>query len=206
MSTTLHIIFIVLSIFAGEIVNIFLENLDLPADFDKLERIHEALGEQKDIINNINSWYLDYNNYMGEYFNNEDPASPEIFPSRFTQFLYGSSGSKHRLLMEFKDDIVCGQPSPSLSVSKHIMILSQREALIWKLLLIFKNILENYSLKILPAQFTLRLKRNNQTIIGPMIHLLFFLLPPSLMKKDVYISLNKTHVHVHIYLFIMIYL
>ena len=108
---------LIIFIFPGEIVNIFLENLDLPADFDKLERIHAALGEQQDIINNIDSWYLDYNKYMAEYFNNEDPADPDIFPARFTRFLYGSSGSKHRLLMEFKDEITCGQPSPPLAVS-----------------------------------------------------------------------------------------
>ena len=115
---------IIVLIFPGEIVNIFLENLHLPADFDKLDRIHRELGEQQDIINNIDSWYLDYNKYMGEYFNNEDPADPEIFPVRFTQFLYGSSGSKHRLLMDFEEEITCGQPSPSLTVSKHITIVS----------------------------------------------------------------------------------
>ena len=95
----------------------FLENLDLPADFDKLQMIHEALGEQKDIIHSIDSWYLDYLKYMQEYFSNEDPADPQLFPSRFTQFLYGASGSKHRLLMEWEEDMVCGQPAPRLSVS-----------------------------------------------------------------------------------------
>jgi len=101
----------------GEKVNLFLENLDLPADFDKLQMIHEALGEQKDIIHSIDSWYLDYRKYMQEYFSNEDPADPQLFPSRFTQFLYGASGSKHRLLMEWEEDMVCGQPAPRLSMS-----------------------------------------------------------------------------------------
>ena len=98
-------------------MNLFLEDLDLPADLDKLEKIHQDLGEQKDIINNIDSWYLDFMKYMAEYFNNEDPADPEVFPLRFTQFLFGSSGSKHRLLMDFEEKIECGHPSPRLSVS-----------------------------------------------------------------------------------------
>merc|ERR1719192_22780 len=79
--------------------------------------IHEALGEQRDIIHSIDSWYLDYLKYMQEYFSNEDPADPQLFPSRFTQFLYGASGSKHRLLMEWEEDMVCGQPAPRLSMS-----------------------------------------------------------------------------------------
>ena len=83
--------------------------------------VHKALGEQTDIINNIDSWYLDYIKYMEEYFNNESPDDPDIFPSRFAQFLFGSSGSKHRLLMDFEDGLTCGQPSPNLTVSKHIM-------------------------------------------------------------------------------------
>ena len=94
-----------------------MEHLDLPNDFDKLEKFHKDLGEQTDIINNIDTWYLDYMKYMAEYFNNEDPADPEVFPSRFTQFLYGSSGSRHRLLMEFEEEIECGHPSPPLTVS-----------------------------------------------------------------------------------------
>lgn len=101
-------------------MNLFLENLDLPADMDKLDRVHKALGEQTDIINSIDSWYLDYLKYMQEYFKNEDPTDPEVFPSRFTQFLYGASGSKHRLLMEFEETIECGEPAPLLSVSDSV--------------------------------------------------------------------------------------
>ena len=99
-----------------------MESLDLPADLDKLEMIHKALGEQTDIINSMDSWYLDYMKYMQEYFNYEDPADPEVFPSRFTQFLYGASGSKHRLLMDFGEKIECGHPSPHLSVSPELVI------------------------------------------------------------------------------------
>ena len=41
----------------------------------------------------------------------------EEFSNKFTQFLYGSVGSKHRLLLGFEDDIKCGEPAPKMTVS-----------------------------------------------------------------------------------------
>ena len=41
----------------------------------------------------------------------------EEFSHKFTQFLYGSVGSKHRLLLGFEDDIKCGEPAPKMTVS-----------------------------------------------------------------------------------------
>lgn len=52
----------------GEKVNLFMENLDLPNEIDKLELVHEQLAEQDDIINSLDSWYLDFKEYMNDHF------------------------------------------------------------------------------------------------------------------------------------------
>ena len=41
----------------------------------------------------------------------------EEFRNKFTRFLFGSKGSKHRLLMGFEEDIECGEPAPHLTMS-----------------------------------------------------------------------------------------
>ena len=52
----------------GEQVNLFMENLDLPSEFDKLELIHNELADQSDIINSLDSWYLDFKKYMNDHY------------------------------------------------------------------------------------------------------------------------------------------
>ena len=52
----------------GEKVNLFMENLDLPSELSKLERVHRQLAEQEDIINSLDSWYLDFKKYMNDHF------------------------------------------------------------------------------------------------------------------------------------------
>ena len=46
----------------------------------------------------------------------EKSLEPEEFQKKFTRFLFGSVGSKHRLLLGFEDDIICGEPAPKLTV------------------------------------------------------------------------------------------
>ena len=45
-----------------------MENLDLPSELSKLERVHRQLAEQEDIINSLDSWYLDFKKYMNDHF------------------------------------------------------------------------------------------------------------------------------------------
>ena len=52
----------------GEKVNVFMENLDLPKDLKKLDKVHEELAAQEDIIHSIDSWYIDFKKYMNTYF------------------------------------------------------------------------------------------------------------------------------------------
>ena len=52
----------------GEKVNVFLENLDLPSEFDKLEFLHNQLEQKTDIINSLDSWYIDFKTYMNDHF------------------------------------------------------------------------------------------------------------------------------------------
>jgi len=104
----------------GEQVNLFMENLHLPSEFDKLEYVHQQFLNQTDIINSLDSWYLDFQKYMRDHYETEitnNGISSEEFNSKFTRFLYGSVGSKHRLLLGFEDGLKCGKPSPQMSMS-----------------------------------------------------------------------------------------
>ena len=69
----------------GEQVNLFMENLHLPSEFDKLEYVHQQFLNQTDIINSLDSWYLDFQKYMRDHYEtgllipNSDPFSHEPF-------------------------------------------------------------------------------------------------------------------------------
>jgi len=107
----------------GEKVTVFMENLDLPADLAKLDKIHEELKAQDDIIHSIDSWYLDFKKYMNEHFLSgsagipEDKIDEDMFRKKLTQFLFGSVGSKHRLLLTYDGEITCGEPAPPINMS-----------------------------------------------------------------------------------------
>lgn len=110
----------------GEKVTVFMENLDLPKDLAKLDKVHEELAAQEDIIHSVDSWYLDFKKYMNTNFltgvgipeeTMDELVGDESFNSRLTQFLFGSVGSKHRLLLSYDGEITCGQPAPAINMS-----------------------------------------------------------------------------------------
>ena len=45
-----------------------MENLNLPEDLLKLDKMHDDLANQTDIIVSFDSWYLDFKKYMNKYF------------------------------------------------------------------------------------------------------------------------------------------
>ena len=49
-------------------MTVFMENLDLPKDLAKLDKVHEELAAQEDIIHSVDSWYLDFKKYMNTNF------------------------------------------------------------------------------------------------------------------------------------------
>jgi len=106
----------------GEKVNVFMENLDLPKDLKKLDKVHEELAAQEDIIHSIDSWYIDFKKYMNTYFPKgqgipEEEMDEDDFRTKMTRFLFGSVGSKHRLLLSYDDEIICGEPAPAINMS-----------------------------------------------------------------------------------------
>jgi len=106
----------------GEKVNVFMENLDLPKDLKKLDKVHEELAAATDIIHSIDSWYIDFKKYMNTHFPKgrgipEEEMDEDEFRKRMTQFLFGSVGSKHRLLLSYDDEITCGEPVPNINMS-----------------------------------------------------------------------------------------
>jgi len=47
----------------------------------------------------------------------DELVGDESFDARLTQFLFGSVGSKHRLLLRYDSEITCGQPAPAINMS-----------------------------------------------------------------------------------------
>ena len=55
-----------------------MENLDLPAELDKLELVHRKLAAHPD-IHSIDSWYTDFKQYMNRHFlQDTQGASPHL--------------------------------------------------------------------------------------------------------------------------------
>merc|ERR1719450_257983 len=47
----------------------------------------------------------------------EEEMDEDEFRKKMTQFLFGSVGSKHRLLLSYDDEITCGKPVPNINMS-----------------------------------------------------------------------------------------
>jgi len=106
----------------GEKVTVFMENLDLPEDLLKLDKMHDELANQTDIIVSFDSWYLDFKKYMNKYFLTEkglpdETLTQEEFDDKLTQFLYGPFGARHRMLINFYSEPECGVPSSAMNLS-----------------------------------------------------------------------------------------
>ena len=105
----------------GEQVTVFLAGLNLPTELAKLDRVHEELKEQKDIIapHSVDSWYVDFKTYVNKHFEADLPEvemEVEEFEGRLTQFLFSPTGSKHRLLLNFNESLECGHPASRMEV------------------------------------------------------------------------------------------
>jgi len=115
----------------GEQVTVFLAGLQLPEELPKLDLIHSKLQKQSDIIasSSLDSWYLDFKKYVNNNFHAEVPEKEmevDEFNMRLTQFLFSPSGSKHRLLLNFNESLVCGDPASkmelaTISFTHHLM-------------------------------------------------------------------------------------
>ncbi|XP_023320290.1 Niemann-Pick C1 protein [Eurytemora carolleeae] len=104
----------------GEQVTVFIGNLDLPRELVNLEHMHSELLEQKDIIAEIDSWYLGFKNYMETNFLNGKSLfelEKDEFDRRLTQYLFSPGGSQHRFLFQFNHHLACGEPSPTPQLS-----------------------------------------------------------------------------------------
>ena len=47
----------------------------------------------------------------------DNSLDTEEFRNKFTRFLFGTKGSKHRLLLGFDQDMECGEPAPHMTMS-----------------------------------------------------------------------------------------
>ncbi|TRY61569.1 hypothetical protein TCAL_14942 [Tigriopus californicus] len=102
----------------GETVHVFMTDLDLPEEFPKIKSVAEAISSQQDIISHVDSWALQFTNYVSQFEDaNLITSDTGLFQRRLTQFLFSPSGSKYRLLFHYSEPVQCGKPSPNISMS-----------------------------------------------------------------------------------------
>ena len=105
----------------GEKIFVFVTDLQLPEELDKLDEVLQELREQGDILHSIKSWYLDFKEYHKDYFEEKDGVkvtklSKEAYQERLTRFLFSPKGSQYRMLFRFDKPIKCGIPAPEAEV------------------------------------------------------------------------------------------
>ena len=85
----------------GEKIFLFVTDLKLPEELDKLDQTIQALRAETDIIGDIDSWYPVFAKYHSDHFGQEDGVTVNNlnytqFSARLTQFLYSPNGARYR--------------------------------------------------------------------------------------------------------------
>jgi len=118
---------------SGEKVTVFMGDLKLPEELDKLDLMHKELDQSTDIISSVNSWYNGFVSYM-ENFPDDGPVlnmTENVFNSRLTQYLFSPTGSQYRFLFQYEEPIQCGKNAPKIQLSlmdfQHILMDGPKE-------------------------------------------------------------------------------
>ena len=105
----------------GEKIFVFVTELQLPEELEKLDSVISELQKQDDILSNVNSWYVPFKKYHNDHFKQKDKVNvndldEELFKTRLTQFLFSPNGSRFRMLFRFDGNMKCGIPAPEIQV------------------------------------------------------------------------------------------
>ena len=99
-------------------VTIWCHGVDYQAELEKLDQLAKKLVDQKDIIDNVDSWTGHFIAYLGKI--NFDPRrsnNSAVFKEKLNQFLFSPRGSKYRQQFTFAREPVCGDQAPEVLLS-----------------------------------------------------------------------------------------
>lgn len=106
----------------GEKIHVFIIELQLPEELEKLDKTIKTLQDQPDILTNIDSWYLSFAEYCQTNFPDNDTLKhvngidKPTFSRLLTQFLFSLQGSKYRMMFRYGGDLKCGLPAPDVKM------------------------------------------------------------------------------------------
>ena len=105
--------------FGGDRVTLWVANVDIHQDFEALNQMAQTLSEQRDIVDQVDSWTEDFNRYTDQYFGTKAwQLSPDAFNDKLAQYMYSPKGGRYRQQFKFESDPECGQPLPALLLSQ----------------------------------------------------------------------------------------
>ena len=104
--------------FGGDRVTIWCSDLDYFNEFDKLSAMAKRLAQQNDIIDKVDDWMMEFEDYgtRNKLMNNVTDLNH--FNGLLTQFLFSPTGGRYRQQFKFEEELVCGSPAPKLSLSQ----------------------------------------------------------------------------------------
>jgi predicted RND superfamily exporter protein len=103
--------------FGGDRVTIWCHGLDYQNELEKLDDLAKRLSDQKDIIDNVDSWSTHFLDYLKKMNLPKTNKNETLFKENITQFFYSPRGSKYRQQFKFKSDPICGQKCPDILLS-----------------------------------------------------------------------------------------
>ena len=113
--------------FGGDRVTLYCYGLDISRDFGALQNLVAQLQGQVDIIDNVDSWTQNFQEYANDHFMGIEEKLPgatmneSFFSEKLAQFLFSPKGGKYRGRFEFDDDdgeLTCGSPAPKVLLSQ----------------------------------------------------------------------------------------
>ena len=103
-------------------VTIWCANIDYINEFDRLNNFAKDLEKQNDIVDNVQSWTLEFEKYANNYLLIKDISklTEEKFNEKFAQFLFSPKGGQYRQKFRFiqNETLTCGQPAPQMILSQ----------------------------------------------------------------------------------------
>lgn len=109
----------------GEVVTVYMTELDYPNELDQINNLALTLAESTDIVRSTNSWFPDYAEYINYHVGFADdgreipdtPMLPQEFNNLTSQFLTSPMGSRWQPNFHPIEELVCGSPISQLKVS-----------------------------------------------------------------------------------------
>merc|ERR1719219_1161378 len=95
--------------------------MDLYENFEQLVSVSEELQDQSDILYEVESWPIDFHNYLSRNFrkDQDQKMNKADFESRLVQFLFSPRGAKYQNQFNYENEekLTCGAAEPKVAMS-----------------------------------------------------------------------------------------